>query len=66
MKIEVRNYMTSFDIIFHDKNGEVIRIRLRREEFKEIIKQQNVVKVKLEANCNGTNKNKFWSPERTS
>ena len=42
------NYITSFDVIFLIGNEEVIRIRLKREEFKEIIKKQNVVKVKLE------------------
>jgi len=48
MEIKVVNYMTSFDIVFYDKNDEIIRIKLRKEEFKEIIKKQNVVKVKLE------------------
>ena len=48
MEIDIMNYMSSFDIIFKEKNKEIIRIRLRKEEFKEIIKKQNVVKVKLE------------------
>ena len=48
MNVKVMNYMTSFDVIFSDENDEVIRIRLRRDEFKEIIKKQNIVKIKLE------------------
>lgn len=47
-RIKVMNYMTSFDIVFYNGNEEIMRIRLRAEEFKEIIKKQNVVKVKLE------------------
>ena len=48
MNIEVMNYMTALDLIFKEGKEEIIRIRLRKEEFKELIKKQNLLKITIE------------------